>query len=131
MMMGPGMMMGRGMMAWRGPGLCQRGVEEMAAWRVERIERIVKPTEAQKPALDELRAALKTAADKAAENCPTEFPATVPSRLDWMEKRMEAMLAALKTVRPAFDKFYESLSTEQKARLDSAAPRRWGWRGWR
>jgi len=41
---------------------------------------------------------------------------------------MEAMLQAIKTVRPAFEVLYVSLSDEQKARLDAAGPRRWGWR---
>jgi len=49
-------------------------------------------------------------------------------RLDFMEKRMEAMLQAIKTVRPAFETFYASLGDDQKARLDSVGPRRWGWR---
>ena len=40
---------------------------------------------------------------------------------------MEAMLQAVKTVRPAFDAFYGSLDSEQEAHLDSSGPRRWGW----
>ena len=133
MMMGPGMMMGSGRMSWRGPGLCQRGnMGEVADWRVDRIERIVRPTDAQKPALAELRNTMKTAAEKAAENCPREFPATLPARIELMEKRLEAMLAAMKSVRPAFQSFYDKLDADQKTRLDTASPGRWGWRGgWR
>ena len=37
------------------------------------------------------------------------------------------MLQAVKTLRPAFDVFYASLNDEQKAKLDEAGPRRWGW----
>jgi hypothetical protein len=48
-----------------------------------------------------------------------------------MEKRLEAMLLAVKIVRPAFASFYSSLTDEQKARLSEASPRRWGWRWWR
>jgi hypothetical protein len=47
-----------------------------------------------------------------------------------MEKRLEAMLLAVKTLRPAFESFYATLTDEQKARLGEAGPRRWGWR-WR
>jgi LTXXQ motif family protein len=36
-----------------------------------------------------------------------------------MEKRLDATLAAVKTVRPALAKFYDSLSDEQKARFNS------------
>jgi hypothetical protein len=44
-----------------------------------------------------------------------------------MEKRLDAMLQAVKTVRPAFESFYASLDDQQKARLD--AGRQGGGRG--
>ena len=132
---GPGMMMGPGMMGWgarRGMGwMCSPQSAGLAEWRKERIERLVKPTEAQRKALDELQAASTKAAQIVADACPREFPASAQSRLELMEKRMEAMLTALKTVRPAFDAFYATLTDEQKAQINSAGPRRWGWRGWR
>jgi len=41
---------------------------------------------------------------------------------------MEAMLQAIKTVRPAMDAFYETLTDEQKARLNNGRyHRRWHW----
>jgi hypothetical protein len=36
-----------------------------------------------------------------------------------MEKRLEAMLAAAKTVQPALANFYNALSDEQKARFNT------------
>jgi hypothetical protein len=48
-----------------------------------------------------------------------------------MEKRVEAMLQAIKSVRPAFEPFYALLDDQQRARLDAIGPRRWGWHGWR
>jgi hypothetical protein len=48
-----------------------------------------------------------------------------------MEKRLDAMLVAIKIVRPAFDAFYATLNDEQKARINTGGPRRWGWHGWR
>jgi hypothetical protein len=47
-----------------------------------------------------------------------------------MEKRMEAALQAIKTVRPALEAFYATLDADQKARLDrDTGPRRyWRWR---
>jgi LTXXQ motif family protein len=39
-----------------------------------------------------------------------------------MQTRLETMLAAVKTVQPALDRFYQSLSDEQKARLNAIAP---------
>jgi hypothetical protein len=134
MMMGPGMM-GPGMMG-RGPGrgmgwMCSPQGAGLAEWRKQRIEQLIKPTEAQRKALDDLQTASTTAAETVAAACPQEYPASAPARLELMEKRMEAMLAAVKTVRPAFDAFYATLTDEQKARLNSAGPRRWGWHGWR
>jgi hypothetical protein len=35
-----------------------------------------------------------------------------------MEQRLKGMLQAIETVRPALNKFYASLSDEQKARFD-------------
>lgn len=131
---GPGMMMGPGMMGWGGRGgmgmLCNPGAAGLAEWRMERIERLVQPTEAQRAALNDLRTASTKAAEQIAAACPRDLPASAPARLELMEKRMESMLAALKTVRPAFVAFYGTLTDEQKARLDQAAPRRWGWRHW-
>ncbi|MFN3655837.1 MAG: Spy/CpxP family protein refolding chaperone [Pseudolabrys sp.] len=129
---GPGMMMGPGMMGMSGfGGMCNPRSAGLAEWRMQRIEQIVKPTDAQKAALTALRDASTKAAESIAAACPTEFPDSAPARLELMEKRMEAMLAAVKTVRPAFDTFYATLSEEQKARMNTAGPRGWGWRGWR
>lgn len=133
---GPGMMMGPGMMGggsgMRGFGaMCSPQAAGLAEWRMQRIERLIQPTEVQRKALDDLRAASAKAAETIAAACPREFPAGASARLELMEKRMEAMLAALKTVRPAFDAFFATLTDEQKARVNTGGPRHWGWRGWR
>jgi hypothetical protein len=122
-MMGAGGMWGRNMCDPRAAGL--------AEWRVERIERLVRPTDAQKPKLDDLKSASAKAAQTISVACPRDIPQSPSARLELMEKRLTAMLEAVKTVRPAFDAFYASLDKEQQARLDEAGPRRWGWRGWR
>jgi len=131
---GPGMMMGPGMMGGgggRGMGwMCSPQGAGLAEWRMERIEERVKPTETQRKALDDLRTASTKAAESIKAACPAEWPASASARLELMEKRMEAMLTAVKTVRPAFDAFYATLNDEQKARLNSGGPRRWGWQRW-
>jgi hypothetical protein len=128
MMMGPGMMGGgRGGFG----AMCSPQAAGLAEWRVQRIEQLIKPTDAQRSALENLRTASTKAAETIAAACPAEFPASATARLELMEKRMEAMLAGLKTVRPAFDAFYATLTEEQKARLNTSGPRHWGWRGWR
>ncbi|MDP2295235.1 MAG: Spy/CpxP family protein refolding chaperone, partial [Pseudolabrys sp.] len=131
MMMGPGMMGGgRGGGAGRA-WMCDPRAAGMAEWRMDRIERLIKPTDAQRTALEGLRTASAKAAETIAAACPKEFPAGASARMEAMEKRMETMLAAIKTVRPAFDAFYTTLTDEQKKQLDARGPRRWGWHGWR
>ena len=125
-MMGPGMMMGMG----RGADLCGPRAAGLAEWRLDRIERAVKPTDAQKAKLTELREASKKAAEAMSKACPASWPATATERLGLMETRMQVMLDSVKTVRPAFEAFYASLDAGQKSRLDGSGPRGWGWNWW-
>lgn len=129
-LMGPGMMGAGGM--WGG-GMCNPRAAGLAEWRAERINQLVRPTDAQRPKLDELRKASARAAEIIAAACPTDIPQSPVARLELMEKRMNAMLEALKVVRPAFAEFYNALDADQQSRLNAAGPRRWGWRGqgWR
>lgn len=130
---GPGMMMGPGMMgpSMMGAGMCNPRAAGLAEWRVDLIERAVRPTEAQRDALSELKAASAKAAETIKAACPRELPETPTARLELMEKRLDAMLQAVKVIRPAFDAFYATLTNDQKAALNRAGPRRWGWRWWR
>ena len=129
---GPGTMMGPGMMGWRSMGrdICDPRGAGLAEWRISRLERAVQPTEAQRPVLDQLKAASKKASEIISAACPRELSQSPVARLEAMEKRLEAMLEAVKTVRPAFNSFYASLTDEQKVRLAEAGPREWGWRRW-
>lgn len=129
---GPGSMMGPGMMGGGELGfMCNPRAAGLAEWRMQRIESVIQPNDAQKSALAELRAASTKAAEAITATCATAVPATPNERLALMEKRLEAMLSAIKTVRPAFDKLYSQLSDDQRKRLDAAGPRRWGWDAWR
>lgn len=133
MMMGP-MMGGGGMMGF-GPGgrfgFCNPGTMGFAGWRIERIKQVISPNEQQSKLLDDLRAASEKALETASASCPNEWPATSAERLALMEKRMEAMLAAIKTVRPAYEAFYAALDDGQKKKLDSVGPRGPRGGGWR
>jgi len=122
------MMRGAGMWGGRFSGPCDPGMAGLAGWRIDQIERVIRPTDAQRTALGDLRAASTKAAEALASACPRDVPASSMERISFMEKRMEAMLEAIKTVRPAFEALYASLNDEQKARLDAAGPRRWGWK---
>jgi hypothetical protein len=132
-MMGPGMMSGQGMMgSWmmgrRGfAGMCNPAA---AVWRTDRIAELVKPTDAQRASFDEFKVASIKSAETMREACQTDVPATLPGRTEAMEKRMDTMLQAIRTLRPALEAFYATLSDEQKARLDSNVGRGRSWR-WR
>lgn len=127
---GPSMMMGPGVM---GPGMhgrmCSPSAVGFAEWRIDRLERSIKLTDAQRVKFDELKAASNKALDTMRTACPTEFPTTTVGRMAAMEKRLEAMLAAVKTMQPAMEAFYATLNDEQKARLDTSAGagRFWRW----
>jgi LTXXQ motif family protein len=95
---------------------------ELTDWPMERISEVVQPTEAQRPALDELRAASQKAMDILKAGCPKDLPSTPTGRLASMESRLKIMLEAVQTVRPPLERFYQLLSDEQKARLNAVSP---------
>jgi hypothetical protein len=110
-----------------GPGrraaeVCSNQVPELTDWPIERISEVVQPTDAQRPALDELRAASAQAIEMLQSACPKDLPSIPSGRLAAMESRLQVMLAAVQTVRPALERFYKSLSDEQKARFNAIAP---------
>ena len=84
------------------------------------IERMVQPTEAQRAALDELRIALRAAAERLAAACTMDPPAGPGARLEAMWRRLRALRQAVIMVRAPLRNFYASLNDEQKARLDTA-----------
>jgi hypothetical protein len=56
-------------------------------------------------------------------NCTVERTLTPTGRLAAVEQRLDAMLQALDTVQPTLAKFYDSLSDEQKGRVDRLSAR--------
>ena len=123
--MGPGMMSGPGMrghwmMGRRGFGaMCHPGASGFAEWRADRIAELVKLTDAQRGKFDEFKAASIKSAEVMRNACQADVPETIVGRTEAMEKRMDTMLQAIRTMRPALEAFYATLSDEQKARLDS------------
>jgi hypothetical protein len=84
----------------------------------------------QRAKFDEFRAVSNKAAETMRAACAIDVPTTMVGRMEAMEKRLEAMLGTVKTVRPAFEAFYATLSDEQKASLNVRSGPRWFWR-WR
>jgi hypothetical protein len=83
-----------------------------------RIESTIQPTDAQRTALNDLHAALQRAFDYVDKACPKAGPQTPTTRLDAMEDRIWAARQALLVSRAPLAKFYDSLTDEQKARLN-------------
>jgi hypothetical protein len=86
---------------------------------IERIEEVVRPTEAQRAALDRLGKATDKAVARLQDACPDVVPQTPVGRLDAMEQRLVAMIEAARLVQPALEKFYAALDSEQKARFNT------------
>src|SRR5262245_17620106 len=106
----------------RAAEVCSDDAAQLTNWPIERISEVVQPTDAQRPALDELRAANAKAIDMLKSGCPKDLPSIPTGRLAAMESRLQVMLAAVQTVRPALERFYQLLSDEQKARFNAIAP---------
>ena len=102
-----------------GADLCSGQTAGLTDWPIERIAQTVEPNDAQRAALDELKNATAKALDILKAACPTALPSTPTGRIEAMRQRLEAMQQAVRTVRPALDKFYESLNDEQKARFSA------------
>jgi len=86
---------------------------------IERINAVLRPTSAQKDALDRLSAATEKSVRVLQKACPYEVALTPVGRLQAMEKRLSAMLEAANQVQPALNEFYASLTSEQKARFNT------------
>jgi hypothetical protein len=86
---------------------------------IERIEAVVRPAGEQKEALDRLSDVTKKAVAGLQAVCPDDVPLTPVGRLEAMEKRLNAMIEAADWVQDALDKFYATLSSEQKARFNT------------
>jgi hypothetical protein len=97
---------------------CSEPKAGLANLPIERIEDAVKPTNAQEDDLKHLENATAKAVSIMQAACPEDTPITPPGRLEVMEKRLQAMIDAANTVKPALNDFYGSLSNEQKARFN-------------
>ncbi|HET7803393.1 MAG TPA: Spy/CpxP family protein refolding chaperone [Pseudolabrys sp.] len=97
---------------------CKQPKPGLANLPIEKIEDVVNPTDAQEAELNKLQDATGKAVEILQAACPDNTPLTPPGRLDAMEKRLQSMIDAAKTVKPALQSFYSSLSGEQKARFN-------------
>jgi hypothetical protein len=99
--------------------MCGEDSREIAGLPIDQIQQAIQPNDAQRAALDDLANASVKAAQDIKAACPTQIGSTAPARLESMQKRIEAMIAAVGTVQPALQKFYDLLNDDQKARLNA------------
>jgi hypothetical protein len=99
--------------------ICSGDARGLTDFPIEQIARQVEPTPDQQNLLAHLKATTEKAVQILQAACPNDLPATPTGRLAAMRIRVQAMLQAVQTVRPALDKFYASLSDEQKERFNA------------
>jgi len=131
---GPGWGPGHGMM-WGGPtrnwfgwGASEHFCGDEGKKNVDRfmalIDRYIAPTEAQKPSEDALKAAFGSAQEQLASLC--EKPHTGRwspiERLMVAEAHLNAMLNATHAIKGPLEAFYNGLTDDQKAKMDSLKP---------
>jgi len=102
--------------------VCGERASGIASLPLDRIVRTVEPDGTQRDALKELQDATAEAANLLSSECPTYRALTPVVRLQAMEQRLDAMHRAVETVQPALERFYGSLSDEQKELFNRLAP---------
>jgi hypothetical protein len=86
---------------------------------IDRIRQTVHPTADQETALDDLSAASSRASDAIQSSCPTSVPLTPIGRLEAAQQRLDATITAIEIIREPLQRFYDSLSEQQKHQLNA------------
>jgi hypothetical protein len=105
-----------------GEASCGAGAAGLGSWSADLVEQALSLDEAQRAKFNGLKTASQRAIQYLNESCPKSDPATPTGRLEALERRLSAMLEAVRTVQPALDDFYAALTDEQKARLAAIEP---------
>jgi hypothetical protein len=99
--------------------ICSGQAQGLTDFSIQKISQQVEPDQNQQALLNELKSATVKAVNILQTACPSELPSTPTGRLAAMRSRVDAMLQAVQTVRPALQKFYASLSDEQRERFNA------------
>src|SRR5204862_2385149 len=83
----------------------------------------IEPTPQQRALLDELIRASDKAAEILRAACPRNASVTPTGRVDALQQQLAALEQAVRIVRPALEKFYASLSDDQKERFNELGPK--------
>ena len=89
---------------------------------IERFEQAVGPNASQRGALEQLRSALAQAIERIATTCPSAVPGSLTERLKAVQDRIWVMHDVLLSIRLPFETLYNSLSAEQRQRLQQESP---------
>lgn len=112
----------------QGLGSCAALIPDPANLPIEQIRQTVHPSPDQEVALDQLTATSSQASGFIKSTCPSSVPLTPIGRLDAAERRVDVTIKALEIIHGALAKFYDSLSDDQKRRLnamDGSSERAW------
>ena len=99
--------------------LCYAAAQRAPQWPVDQIARAVRPNKDQQVSLRTLGELSAQMGQLMMASCPRQKPATPSARLDVVVDRLDTMFFATVNMAAALTDFYQSLSDEQKARLDS------------
>ena len=100
---------------------CGEDVADIASLPLDQFHDVLHPTDELAAALDDLGLAVTKATQDIKIACPSEPPLTAPGRMAAMQRRIEAMIAAVELVQPPLQKFYGLLNDEQKAKVNALA----------
>jgi hypothetical protein len=96
---------------------CLQQANEFQSWPYDAIVQIASPDEAQRSALEALRASTTAAAERLSAECPRDEPAPAGERLVAAEQAVDTVTSSFATVEPPLRAFFAALDDEQKARL--------------
>jgi hypothetical protein len=96
---------------------CENQVADLKTFLAEGLSQSINLDGAQHEPLTNARRIADQAADKLARNCLRDVPAEPSARFDAMERGIDGIETALRTVQLPLQDFYESLKDDQKLRL--------------
>ena len=96
---------------------CLQQAAEFQSWPYEAITQIASPDDAQRSALEALRASTTAAAERLSADCPRDEPAPSGERLVAAEQAIDTVTSSYAAVEPPLRTFFATLDDEQKARL--------------
>ena len=99
--------------------ICSSRIEGLVQFPITRIAQQVEPKGDQQALLENLKHVTAEALETLRAACPSDLPSTPTGRLEAMRSRVAAMLQAVRTIEPALQVFYQSLSDEQKERFNA------------